>query len=87
MLNPNQSIPIGAKVEISPQWFYKAEIEKKKNFNLPQVTSKCSTLWPCIGPKAEKKKEDNIMEFGKPIYNSWSPMFWHFINNILTSMF
>jgi hypothetical protein len=64
MLNPNQSIPIGAKVEISPQWFYKAEIEKKKNFNLPQVTSKCSTLWPCIGPKAEKKKRITSWNLG-----------------------
>ncbi len=32
----------------------KAEIENNL-FNLPQVTNKCSTLWPCIGPKTEKK--------------------------------
>jgi hypothetical protein len=37
------SIPIGAKVEISPKGFtlgVKAEIEKK-NFNLAQATNKC----------------------------------------------
>jgi hypothetical protein len=27
---------------------------RKNIFNLPQVTNKCWTLWPCIGPKAEK---------------------------------
>jgi hypothetical protein len=26
----------------------------KKKFNLPQVTNKCSNLWPCIGPKDDK---------------------------------
>jgi len=29
---------------------------RKNIFNLPQVTNKCWTLWPCIGPKAEKKR-------------------------------
>jgi hypothetical protein len=48
-------IPIGAKVEISLESLlgFKTEIGKKK-FNLPQGTNKCGTLWPCIGPKAEK---------------------------------
>jgi hypothetical protein len=39
-VQPKSSIPIGAKVEISPKSFtlgVKVEIEKKK-FNLPQVT-------------------------------------------------
>jgi hypothetical protein len=38
------SIPIGAKVEISLKSLtlgVKAEIEKKKLFNLPQATNKC----------------------------------------------
>jgi hypothetical protein len=33
---------------------------RKKKFNLPQVTSKCWTLWPCIGPKAEKRRPPNL---------------------------
>jgi hypothetical protein len=41
---------------------------KKKLFNLPQVTNKCRTLWPCIGPKAEKM---DTIKFGKPICNPW----------------
>ncbi len=56
------SIPIGAKVEIGHKGFtlgVKAEIEKKK-FNLPQVTNKCWTLWPCIGPKAEQRIPWNL---------------------------
>jgi hypothetical protein len=47
---------IGAKVEISPKGFtlaVKAELQKK-NFNMPEVTDKCWTLYPCIGPKAGK---------------------------------
>ncbi len=51
-VQPKSSIPIGAKVEISPKGFtlgVKSEIEKK-NSNLPQVTNKCFTLmalnWP-----------------------------------------
>ncbi len=43
-VKPKSSIPIGEKVEISPKGFtlgVKAEREKKKLFNLPQVTNKC----------------------------------------------
>jgi hypothetical protein len=39
-VQPKSSNPIGAKVEISPKSFtlgVKAEIGKKKHFNLPQV--------------------------------------------------
>jgi len=36
-----------------------AEIEKQL-FNLPQVTIKCWRLWPCIGPKAEKRIPSNM---------------------------
>jgi hypothetical protein len=41
-VQPKSSIPIGAKVEISPKDFtfgVKAEIEKKIKFNLHQVTN------------------------------------------------
>ncbi len=64
------SIPIGANVEISPKGFklgVKAETQKNI-FNLPQVTSKCRTLWPCIDPKGEKT---STIKFGKPICNPW----------------
>jgi hypothetical protein len=50
------SIPSGAKVEVSTKGFtqgVKAEIEKIFFNLLAHVTNKCSTLWPCIGPKAE----------------------------------
>ncbi len=58
------SIPIGANVEISPKGFtlgVKAETQKNI-FNLPQVTSKCRTLWPCIDPKGEKNEYHKIWE-------------------------
>jgi len=64
------SIPIGAKVEISPKGLalgVKAETQKNI-FNLLQVTKKCWTLWPCIGPKGEKT---STIKFGKPICNRW----------------
>jgi hypothetical protein len=33
---------------------------RKELFNLPQVTNKCWTLWPCIGPKADKRIPSNL---------------------------
>jgi hypothetical protein len=46
------------KLKSAPKGFtlrgVKAEIEKNI-FNLPQATNKCQTLWPYIGPKAEKR--------------------------------
>jgi len=39
---------------------------RKNLFNLPQVTNKCWTLWPCIGPKVEEK---DTIKYGKPICN------------------
>jgi hypothetical protein len=33
---------------------------RKKLFNLPQVTNKRWTLWPCIGPKAGKRIPSNL---------------------------
>jgi len=44
------------KLKSDPRAFtlgIKAKLEKNL-FNLPQVTNKCRTLWPCIGPKAGK---------------------------------
>jgi hypothetical protein len=66
-VQPKSNIPIGAKVEIGPKGFtlgVKAEIGEK--INLPSSTKKCNTLWPCIGPKAEKK---DIIKFGRLICN------------------
>ncbi len=45
--------------EISPKAFTLTRSQgwhRKKLFNLPRVSNKCWTLWPCIGPKAEKKR-------------------------------
>jgi hypothetical protein len=65
MFNSNQ-----AKVEISPKGFtLGVEAEIEKIFSIyPKITNKCWTLWPCIGPKVEKKY---IIEFGKQICNPW----------------
>jgi hypothetical protein len=45
-----------------PQGLYtrvKVEIEKKTFWSAPS-TNKCWTLWPCIGPKAEKRTPSNL---------------------------
>jgi hypothetical protein len=61
-INSNQAFLLVQKVEISPKGFtlgVKALIVKKKKlFNLPQGP-----------PKADQKKKDTIMEFGKAICN------------------
>jgi hypothetical protein len=33
---------------------------RKNLFNLPKVTNKCWTFWPCIGPKAGKRMPSNL---------------------------
>jgi hypothetical protein len=45
-----------------PQWLYtRSQGWTRKNlFNLPKVTTKCWTLWPCIGPKAGKRIPSNL---------------------------
>ncbi len=58
MLNLNPAFLLVQRLKSAPKGFtlgVKVEIEKK-HFDLPQVcTKKCGTLWPCIGPKAEKE--------------------------------
>ncbi len=64
------SIPIDAKVEISPKEFtvgVKAEIEKIF-WICSKLVINAELLWLCIDLKSEKN--DN-MEFGKPICNPW----------------
>jgi hypothetical protein len=52
---------------------------RKKLFNLPQVTNKCWTLWPCFGPKAEKRISSNLGGQFTPL----RPMFQHLtISNV-----
>ncbi len=56
-VQPKSSIPIGPKSWTWPQGLYSRSQGwniKIYIFNLPQATNKCWTLWPCIGPKAEK---------------------------------
>jgi hypothetical protein len=55
-VQPKSSIPIGAKVEISPKGFtqgVKAEIGKKK-FNLPQVLINAELYGLVVAPRLEK---------------------------------
>jgi len=55
-VQPKSSIPIGAKIEISPKGFalgVKVEIEKK-TFQFAPSTNKCWALWPWIGPRLIK---------------------------------
>jgi hypothetical protein len=56
MFNPNQAFLLVQKLKSSPKGFMLGVKAEYRNdfFNLPQVTNKCWTLWPCIGPKAEK---------------------------------
>jgi hypothetical protein len=41
---------------------------RKELFNLPRISKKCWTLWPCIGPQGKKK---DTVKFGRPICNPW----------------
>ncbi len=72
------SIPIHAKVEISPpqELYTTSQGWNRKDLfkSASQVINKCWILWPCIiGPKAEKnKKKKDTIEFGKPICNPCS---------------
>jgi len=57
---------------------------RKNLFNLPQVTNKFWTLWPCFGPKAQKV---DTIKFGRPICNPWdqySSIYQYSDVNILT---
>jgi len=56
MFNPNPAFLLGQMLKSALGGFtagVNADVEKKL-FNVPQVTNKCRTLWPCIGPKAKK---------------------------------
>jgi hypothetical protein len=72
------NIPFGAKVEISPKGFtlgIKAEIEK--NFSTcPKLLINAELLWPCIGPKAEKRIPLNL---GGAYLQLLGPMFQHLL--------
>jgi hypothetical protein len=78
MFSSNQSIPIGAKVEISIKGFtlgVKAEIYLFFK-NLPQVTNKCSSLWPCIWQPRLEKGYHPIWEANLQLLG---PMFQHLL--------
>jgi hypothetical protein len=70
-VQPKSSIPIGAKVEISPTGFtlgVKADI-KKKNFSIcPKLLINAELYGLVLAPTL--KKEDTI-KFERPICNSW----------------
>jgi hypothetical protein len=70
MFNSNQAFLLVKKFKFSPKGFtlgVKAEIEKIFSI-CPKLLISAELLWPCIGPKAEKK---DTIEFGKPICYSW----------------
>jgi hypothetical protein len=70
-VQPKCSIPIGAKVEIGPKGFtlgVKAE-NRKKLFNLPQVTDKMLNFYGFVLAPMLKKKD--TIKFGRPICNPW----------------
>jgi hypothetical protein len=61
-VQPKSSIPIGAKVEISPKGFtlgVKAELEKNL-FNLPKVTHNAELYGLVLGPRLEKRIPSNL---------------------------
>jgi hypothetical protein len=73
MFNSNQASLLLQKLKSAPvALLQEFSWNRKHLFNMPQVTNKCWTLWPCIDPKAEKK--DSI-EFGKSILQPLRPMF------------
>ncbi len=57
-----------------PQGLYTRSQSWTRNnlFNLPKVTNKCWTLWPCIGPKAGKRIPSNL---GGWFCNPWGQCF------------
>jgi hypothetical protein len=67
MFNPNQSIPIGAKVEISPKGFtLGVKDELGKIFLIsPKLLINAELYGLVLAPKAEKK---DTIEFGKPMH-------------------
>jgi hypothetical protein len=74
------SIPIGAKVEISSQGLYIRSQVCNRFFFFFSICPKLLTLWLCISPRAEKM---NTIGLGKPICNSWGPMFQQLFIKIL----
>jgi hypothetical protein len=77
------SIPIRAKVEISPKGFTAGQgRNRKKLFNLPQVLINAE-LYGVVLARRQKKK-DNI-KIGRAICNAWGGC--SSIYNIRTSMF
>ncbi len=70
VFNPNPAFLLVQKLKSAPRAFYTRSQgwNRKKLFNLHKVTNKCWTLWPCIGPKAEKK---DTIKFGRLICNPW----------------
>jgi hypothetical protein len=71
MFNPNPASLLVQKLKSAPRAFYtRVKAEKiEKIFSIcPKLLVNAELLWPCIGPKAEKK---DTVKFGKPICNPW----------------
>jgi len=80
MLNPKSTIPIGAKVEISPKGFtrgVKVEIEKK-HCDLPQVLINAELYGLVLAPRLKKGYHQILVgQFATPVVN-----FLAFISNL-----
>jgi hypothetical protein len=78
MFNPNPAFLLVQKLKSAPKGFtlgVKAEIEKKISI-CPKLLVNAELSGLCIGPEAEKM---DTTKFGRPICNSWGPMFQHLL--------
>ncbi len=61
MFNSNQTFLLVQKLKSAPRVYTRSQGWTRKNlFNLPKITNKCWTLWPCIGPKSGKRIPSNL---------------------------
>ncbi len=81
MFNSNQAFLLVQKLKSAPKGFtlgVKSVIDFI--FYFFSICPKLLTLWLCIRPRAEKM---NTIGLGKPICNSWGPMFQQLFIKIL----
>jgi hypothetical protein len=77
-VQPQSSIPIGAKVEISPNGFtLRVKGQLEKNFLIcPKLLINMLSFMALYWPQGWKK---DTIEFGRPILQPLGPMFQHLL--------
>jgi len=80
MFNSNQAFLLVQKLKSAPKGFTLGVKSVIDFFKKNSICPKLLTLWLCISPQAEKM---NTITFGKPICNSWGPMFQQLFIKIL----